>query len=80
MPYERDLDESPDALNLREQAVLEFCAEGLGENEISIRLQMSRREVAIIRDHAATKLVARISSAHPFHIREVMFARPLDPE
>jgi len=80
MSYERDLDESPDALSLREQVVLEFCAEGLGDSEIAVRLQMSRREVSIIRGRAATKLVARIASAHPFHIREVVLASPLDSE
>jgi len=79
MSYEREPDESADALSLREQAVLEYCAEGIGDNEIAVRLQMSRREVAIIRDHAATKLMARIASAHPFRIREVMLARPLGP-
>jgi hypothetical protein len=31
-----------------------------------------------IRRYTAAKLAVRIASAHPFHIREVVLARPLD--
>ncbi|HEY5079276.1 MAG TPA: hypothetical protein VII43_05495 [Opitutaceae bacterium] len=39
---------------------------------------MSPGEIAALRHHAATKLSARISSDHPFQIREVVLNRPLD--
>lgn len=78
MSPERDSGSSPGKLSLRERAVLEYFAEGLGDREISVRLRVSQREISAIRRHAATKLAARIASAHPFQIREVVIAHSLD--
>jgi DNA-binding CsgD family transcriptional regulator len=78
MSPERDSVLSPQTLNLRERAILAFCAEGLSDREISSRIRVSRRDVSMIRSHAAAKLVARISSANPFAIREVMLSRSLN--
>lgn len=78
MSPERDSVSSPQTLNLRERAILTFCAEGFSDREISSRFRVSRREVTVIRSHAATKLAARISSANPFGIREVMLPHSLN--
>ncbi len=77
MQPERDPVTPPQTLNLRERAFLAFCAEGLSDREISSRIRVSRREVSVIRSAAATKLAARISSASPFGIREVMLSQSL---
>jgi DNA-binding CsgD family transcriptional regulator len=68
----QDSDSSPGRLNLSERAIMEYYAQGLGDREIAVRFRVSRREISFIRRHAVTKLAARISSAHPFQIREVM--------
>lgn len=78
MPHKRDLDSSPDTLGPQERAILEYSAEGLGDSEIAVRLQLSRRVITVIRNRVATKLAARISTAHPFRIGEVVLSRSLD--
>jgi DNA-binding CsgD family transcriptional regulator len=78
MSSERDPGLSPQTLSLRERAILAFCAEGFSDREISSRIRVSRRDVSAIRGHAAAKLAARISSANPFGIREVMLSRSLN--
>jgi DNA-binding NarL/FixJ family response regulator len=70
MPYERDLPLG--SLNPSERAVLEYCAEGLSVSEIAVRLRALPQEVSAIRREAASKLTMRISSAHPFQIRELV--------
>jgi len=70
MPYERDL--SLGSLSTSERAVLEYCAEGLNESEIAIRLRARPQEISAIRKQAASKLSMRISSAHPFQIHELV--------
>jgi DNA-binding CsgD family transcriptional regulator len=62
-------------LSLRERAFLEYCAEGLIDPEIAVRLQMSCQEIFAIRVNAAAKLAARVATAHPFQIREVVLGR-----
>jgi DNA-binding NarL/FixJ family response regulator len=62
------------SLSLRERAFLEYCAEGLSDREIAVRLHISHREVSAIRGRAGTKLAARVAPAHPFQIREVVLA------
>jgi DNA-binding CsgD family transcriptional regulator len=62
-------------LSLRERAFLEYCAEGLSDVEIAVRLQMSCQEVADTRVNAAAKLAGRVATAHPFRIREVVLRR-----
>lgn len=62
------------SLSLRERAFLEYCAEGLSDREIAVRLHISYREVSAIRGRAVTKLSARVATAHPFQIREVVLA------
>jgi DNA-binding NarL/FixJ family response regulator len=79
MWYKQNSDSSSDTLGLSERAVLEYCAEGLSNHEIGIRLRMSPREIMAIRHHAAVKLSTRIASDHPFQIREVVLHRSLDP-
>ncbi len=59
---------------------MELVADGLSDAEISIRFRRSLRTISMIRNRAATKLAARNASAHPFQIREVVFARSLDLE
>jgi DNA-binding CsgD family transcriptional regulator len=78
MSYERDLDTSPGTLSRRERAILEYCAEGLNDQEIAIQLRMDFREISSLRRQAAAKLAARISSAHPFQIHEVVLAGSLE--
>jgi DNA-binding NarL/FixJ family response regulator len=68
----------PNALSLQERTILELCADGFNDGEVAARLQLSRRAVSEIRRDTAAKLAVRIASAHPFHIREVVLARPLD--
>ena len=80
MSYERDSDSSPGTLSRRERAILEYCAEGLNDQEIAIQLRVSLQEISIIRRQAAAKLAARISSAHPFRIHEVVLAGSPEPE
>jgi DNA-binding NarL/FixJ family response regulator len=71
---------APDTLNVHERALLELHAEGLGDREISARLQKSLREISAIRRDTVAKLEARISSAHPFQICETLLSRSLDPK
>jgi len=78
MWYRPDSNSSQDTLSPDERVILEFCAEGLSDCEMGTRLRMSPGEIAALRHHAATKLSARISSDHPFQIREVVLNRPLD--
>jgi DNA-binding CsgD family transcriptional regulator len=78
MPFEQHSDSSSDKLNLRERAILEYFAEGLGDSEIALRFRVSRSEISVIRRRAAMKLAARIASEHPFHIREVVISQPLE--
>ncbi len=78
MSHERDTGCTPDTLGLRERAILELCADRVSEREIAVRLGLRQREVSAIRAQAARKISVRISSAHPFHISEVVLARPLD--
>ena len=78
LSQEQDSNSSPDTLDQEERAILEYSAEGLGDSEIAVRLQLSRRVIAVIRDRVATKLAARISTAHPFRIGEVVLSRSLD--
>jgi len=80
MSYAQNSDSSPDSLSPREQAILEFYAEGFGDSEIAARLGIGRRAISTLRAGAATKLAGRIASAHPFQIREVVLARSLDFE
>jgi len=80
MPCAQNPDSSVDSLSPREQAILEFFAEGFSESEISARLGIGRREISTLRAGAATKLAVRIASAHPFQIHEVVLAQPLDFE
>jgi DNA-binding NarL/FixJ family response regulator len=80
MSYAQNSNSSPDTLSPREQAILEFYAEGFGDSEISARLGIGRREISTLRAGAAAKLSVRIASAHPFQIREVVLAQPLDCE
>jgi DNA-binding CsgD family transcriptional regulator len=77
MSYERDPESSPGTLSRRERAILEFCAGGLSDQEIAIRLGVERLEISTIRRQAAAKLAARIDSAHPFQIHEVVLAGSL---
>jgi DNA-binding CsgD family transcriptional regulator len=77
MPYERDADSSPGTLGRRELAILEYCAEGLSDQEIAIQLRASVQEILSLRRQAAAKLTARIGSAHPFQIHEVVLAGSL---
>lgn len=78
MSFERHSGPASDALNARELAVLECYAEGLAEPEIAVRIGVSRHQLSVIREVAASKLTVRISSAHPFHIREVVLKESLD--
>jgi len=77
MSYERGSDPSPGALSRRERAILEFCAEGLSDREIASQLRMDVIEISTLRRQAAAKLAARIGSAHPFQIHEVVLAGSL---
>jgi DNA-binding CsgD family transcriptional regulator len=65
----------PATLSPRERAFLEYCAQGLSNREIAVRLQISRRELSTIRADAAAKLAARVGTAHPFKICEVVLPR-----
>lgn len=78
MPLEQGSDSSSKTLTLRERAVLEYFAEGLNDREIAVRFRLRRSEISVIRRRAAKKLAARIASEHPFQIREVVLARPLN--
>jgi DNA-binding CsgD family transcriptional regulator len=80
MSYERILDSSPGTLSRRERAILEYCAEGLNDQEIAIRLQVEAREISSIRRQGAAKLAARIGSANPFRIHELVLADSLDED
>jgi DNA-binding NarL/FixJ family response regulator len=77
MSYERESDSSRGTLSRRERAILEYCAEGLRDNEIAVRLHVPVQEISNVRRHAAAKLAARIGSAHPFQIHEVVLAGSL---
>jgi DNA-binding CsgD family transcriptional regulator len=77
MSYERGSDPSPGALSRRERAILEFCAEGLSDREIAGQLRVDVMEVSALRRQAAAKLAARIDSAHPFQIHEVVLSGSL---
>jgi DNA-binding CsgD family transcriptional regulator len=74
MSYERGSDSASGTLNRREREILEYCAEGLSDQEIAIRFQVDVREISTTRRQAAAKLIARIGSAHPFQIHEVVLA------
>jgi DNA-binding NarL/FixJ family response regulator len=78
MSHVQDSDSPPETLSSRELAVLEYCAEGLIDSEIAARLGMSQRKISAVRARAAAKLTARIGTAHPFRIHEVVLARSLD--
>jgi DNA-binding CsgD family transcriptional regulator len=77
MSSERESDSAPGALSGRERAILEYCAGGLCDQEIAIKLRLSVGEVWVLRRQAAEKLSARIASAHPFQIHEVVLAGSL---
>jgi DNA-binding CsgD family transcriptional regulator len=74
MSYERGTDSSSGTLTRREREILEYCAGGLGDPEIAIRFHVDVQEISTLRRQAAAKLIARISSAHPFQIHEVVLA------
>jgi DNA-binding CsgD family transcriptional regulator len=80
MSYAKRSDLSPVSLDTREQAILELCAAGLDASEISVRLQIGRREISALCASVAAKLAVRIASAHPFRIHEVVLDRSLDFE
>jgi hypothetical protein len=61
-----------DTLSPLELALLGYCAEGFGELEVATRLGVRREEVSVIRNATAEKIAARIASAHPFQIRELV--------
>jgi hypothetical protein len=65
-------------LSLRDRAILEYCAEGLSNHAIAIQPRVDFREVSRLCGQAAAKLAARINSAHPFQIHEVVLAEALD--
>jgi DNA-binding CsgD family transcriptional regulator len=77
MSYERGTNSSSGTLNRREREILEHCAGGLNDEQIAIRFQVGVQEISTLRRQAAAKLVARIASAHPFQIHEVVLAGSL---
>jgi DNA-binding CsgD family transcriptional regulator len=74
MSYERGTDSYSGTLNRREREILEYCAGGLSDPEIASRFQVDVLEITTLRRQAAAKLIARIASAHPFQIHEVVLA------